>query len=172
MSNNDSANQLNLKEIARQAMIERGFLPDFPEAVLQQSSSITAPAAPLKDLRDLRDLFWISIDNDDSLDLDQLTYAEKTSKGKDKIYIAIADVDALVKQGSAIDDYAAHNTTSVYTPTAIFPMLPSKLSNDLTSLNENVDRRAIVVELVVGSDGRFELSDIYGSLVSNHAKLA
>ena len=108
----------------------------------------------------------MSIDNEDSLDLDQLTYVEEG-----KISVAIADVDGMVKIGSQIDKRAAHNTTSVYTPTKVFPMLPPKLSNDLTSLNANEDRCAIVVEMEVKEDGNFELKELFYALVKNWAKL-
>ncbi len=123
-------------------------------------------------VRDLRDLLWASIDNDDSRDLDQLTVAEAMPGDKVKILVAVADVDSLVKNGSAIDEHARHNTTSVYTAARIFPMLPEKLSTDLTSLNFNEDRLAIVVEMVIGADGSLQDSDIYRARVRNHAKLA
>ncbi len=158
--------KITLDEIAHQAMLERGFLPDFSEAIAQELDAITAPAPPHHPVRDLRKFLWVSIDNEESRDLDQLTFAEA-----DRIYVAIADVDALVKKGSAIDERAAHNTTSVYTPTRVFSMLPLKLSNDLTSLNPNTDRCAMVVEVRIADDGRFELNDIYHALVYNYAKL-
>ena len=123
-------------------------------------------------VRDLRDLLWASIDNDDSRDLDQLTVAEAMPGDKVKILVAVADVDSLVKNGSAIDEHARHNTTSVYTAARIFPMLPEKLSTNLTSLNFNEDRLAIVVEMVIGADGSLQDSDIYRARVRNHAKLA
>ena len=91
---------------------------------------------------------------------------------KIKILVAVADVDSVVKSGSAIDGHARHNTTSVYTAAAIFPMLPEKLSTDITSLGFNADRLAIVVEMVVGSDGSVQDSDIYRACVRNRAKLA
>ena len=123
-------------------------------------------------VRDLTDLLWASIDNDDSLDLDQLTVAETLPGDKVKIRVAVADVDALVKDGSAIDEHARHNTTSVYTAAEIFPMLPEKLSTDLTSLNFDEERLAVVVEMVIGADGSVQGSDIYRARVRNHAKLA
>ena len=89
-----------------------------------------------------------------------------------KVLVAVADVDALVKKDSAIDEHARQNTTSVYTAARIFPMLPEKLSTDLTSLNYASDRHAIVVEMVIGSDGSLQRSDVYGALVRNRAKLA
>jgi VacB/RNase II family 3'-5' exoribonuclease len=155
-----------LQEVAHNAMIEKGFIPDFSEAISHELEKIHEPARPHDHIRDMRNLLWVSIDNEDSRDLDQLTFAEA-----DRIYVAIADVDALVKKGSAIDNRAAHNTTSIYTPTIIFPMLPLKLSTNLTSLNEKTDRCAIVVEVKVADDGRFDLIDVYHALVHNHAKL-
>ena len=121
---------------------------------------------------DLRDLLWASIDNDDSRDLDQLTVAETLPEDKVKIRVAVADVDALVKDGSAIDEHARHNTTSVYTAAEIFPMLPEKLSTDLTSLNFDEERLAVVVEMEIAADGSLLGSDIYRARVRNHAKLA
>ena len=125
-----------------------------------------------REIRDLTDLLWASIDNDDSRDLDQLTVAEALPGDKVKIRVAVADVDALVKDGSAIDEHARHNTTSVYTAAEIFPMLPEKLSTDLTSLNFDEERLAVVVEMVIGADGSLQDSDIYRARVRNHAKLA
>lgn len=161
-----SHNKIALDEIAKEAMKERGFIPEFPPAVLQEVEGLAGPASGHRNYRDMRDKLWISIDNPESRDLDQLTYAEEG-----KIYVAVADVDALVKKGTAIDGYAAHNTTSVYTPTRIFPMLPLKLSNDLTSLNPHTDRCAIVIEVKVDKEGKFELEDLYPAIVRNQAKL-
>jgi exoribonuclease-2 len=104
--------------------------------------------------------------------LDQLTVAETLPGDKVRIRVAVADVDALVKDGSAIDEHARHNTTSVYTAAEIFPMLPEKLSTDLTSLNLDEERLAVVVEMVIGADGSLQGSDIYRARVRNHAKLA
>jgi exoribonuclease-2 len=154
-------------------MLDRELLPDFSSEVLAELSGIRAPAAMINGpVRDLRDLLWASIDNDDSRDLDQLTVAEAMPGDKVKILVAIADVDALVDKGSAVDEHARHNTASVYTAGGIFPMLPEKLSTDLTSLNFNEDRLAIVVEMAIGADGSLEGSDIYRARVRNHAKLA
>src|SRR6185436_2740078 len=104
------------------------------------------PDAPPGDGRtDLRDLLWCSIDNDDSLDLDQLTVAEPLGNGRTRVSIAIADVAAYVPRGSAIDDHAHANTTSIYTPPANLPMLPDRRSTDSTALVQDEDRAAVVV---------------------------
>lgn len=153
--------------------MERGLLPDFSRDALAELDNKKSPSMPAQvALRDMRDLLWCSIDNDDSRDLDQLTVAEPLPDGRVKIFVAIADVDSLVQKGSAIDSHARHNTASVYTPAEVFPMLPEKLSTDLTSLNLGQDRVAIVVEMVAGQNGETAESNVYGALVRNHAKLA
>jgi VacB/RNase II family 3'-5' exoribonuclease len=160
-----------LQEIAREAMRDRGFEPDFSSAAEAQVAALAGPAAP-DGRRDLRDLIWCSIDNDDSRDLDQLSVARGNSTGDVTILVAIADVDALVRRDTPVDQHAAHNTTSVYTGAQIFPMLPERLSTNLTSLNEDEDRNAVVVEYVVAADGSVGKSDVYHAMVRNRAKLA
>ncbi len=152
-------------------MLEHGLEPDFPEEAVRELSSMPATGAQGVG-RDLRPLPWASIDNDDSRDLDQLTVAEALKNRQTRILVAIADVDALVHKGSAIDRHAAHNTTSVYTPAAIFPMLPEALSTGLTSLNQDEDRAAIVADMIFEEDGTLAASELYQAQVRNHAKLA
>ncbi len=162
-----------LKSIARRVMVARGLLPDFSPAAVAEANAMTEPRlATGSDIRDLRHLLWASIDNDTSRDLDQLSVAEALSGGKTKIFVAVADVDALVKKHSAIDRHAEANTTSVYTAAEVFPMLPEKLSTNLTSLNEGEERMALVVEMIVSSAGTVTASEIYRAAVVNRAKLA
>jgi exoribonuclease-2 len=162
----------DLKEIARRAMIDRGLEPDFPPEALRQLDAIPGPApVSVAGRRDQRDLLWVSIDNDDSRDLDQLSVAV-TQDGRTRILVAIADVDSLVAKDSAIDGHARRNTTSVYTAAEIFPMLPEKLSTGWTSLNAGEDRVALVVDMAVEKDGTVGTSDIYRAAVRNKAKLA
>jgi VacB/RNase II family 3'-5' exoribonuclease len=163
----------DLKEIARRAMVERGLEPDFSRQVEAEIGRISGPAPPnAAGLRDLRGLLWCSIDNDDSRDLDQLSVSQGLSGGAVKILVAVADVDAVVAKGTATDEHARHNTTSVYTAAEIFPMLPERLSTDLTSLNEGEDRLALVIEMTVETDGSVGDSDVYRAAVRNRAKLA
>ena len=152
-------------------MIDRGLEPDFPEAAKKQVASINGPAQE-DSVRDLRNLLWCSIDNDDSRDLDQLSVAEDRGGGNVRILVAVADVDALVKRGTPVDDHARTNTTSVYTAAQIFPMLPEKLSTDLTSLNEGEDRIAMIVDMMVDGGGNVTGGDVYRGRVHNRAKLA
>lgn len=153
-------------------MRERGLLPDFSRQVIDELDGISGPATRVTEsTRDLTTLPWCSIDNDDSRDLDQLTVAEPMPDGAVKVLVAIADVDAIVKKGSAIDDHARHNTTSVYTVAETFPMLPETLSTDLTSLNFESDRLALILEMVLAGDGSLQRSDLFRATVRNRAKL-
>jgi VacB/RNase II family 3'-5' exoribonuclease len=162
-----------LQALAHRAMLERGLAPDFPPQALAELDAIHGPAVPGEgSTRDLRNLPWCSIDNDDSRDLDQLTVAEVMPEGAAKVLVAIADVDAVVKMRSALDEHAQQNTTSVYTVAETFPMVPEKLSTDLTSLNQQADRLAIVIEMVIAGDGSLQGSDIYPAMVRSQVKLA
>ena len=154
-------------------MLEKGMLVDFSAEALAELDRIQVlPTADDKHIRDLRDLLWASIDNDDTRDLDQLTVAGAMQGDDIKVFVAVADVDSIVKSDSAIDDHARRNATSVYTAAAVFPMLPEMLSTNLTSLNFNEDRLAVVVEMVIGVDGSLRTSNIYRAHVRNRAKLA
>jgi len=173
MSRPSAQNRKELRAIARRVMTERGLLPDFSAEARAEADALTKPAAETgAAIRDLTGLLWASIDNDDSRDLDQLTVAEPMAAGGVKIFVAVADVDATVKKGSAIDEHARTNTTSVYTAAQVFPMLPEKLSTDLTSLNESEKRLAMVIEMVVAPDGMVGESAVYRATVQNRAKLA
>ena len=152
-------------------MLAKGLLPDFSDAALAELAGMKETTDPAG-TRDLTGLPWASIDNDDSRDLDQLTAAEALPGGSVKVFVAIADVDALVKNGSAIDEHARHNTTSVYTAAEIFPMLPERLSTDLTSLGFDEERLAVIVEMVIDTNGTLKGSEVYRARVRNRAKLA
>jgi len=134
-------------------------------------SSAKSPAST-DGLRDLRSLLWSSIDNTESRDLDQIEFAEHLPNDAIRILVAIADVDGLVTKGSPVDLHAKENSTSVYTGVAVFPMLPEEFSTNLTSLNENADRAAIIIENVVEANGDVSRYDVYRGVVRNKAQLA
>jgi len=167
-------NHFNLVAAAHASMIEHGFQPDFPAGTQTELAAIEAqPAVPSVDgLIDLRNLLWSSIDNDTSKDLDQIEWAEQLPDGRIRVLVGVADVDARVARGTAIDKHAAFETTSVYTGVVVFPMLPTELSEGITSLNENQDRAAIVVEYSVDANGTTSDEKAYRALVRNRAQLA
>ena len=164
----------DLRAAARRAMVDNGFTPDPPAAARAEivRSGTAAWTSDTTNARDLQQLPWSSIDNDTSLDLDQLEVAEALSNGDVRVCVAIADVDAMVAKGSATDHFALGNATSVYTGVMTFPMLPERLSTDLTSLKQDSERPAVVIEFVVTKDGTVRSHDVYRALVTNHAKLA
>jgi exoribonuclease-2 len=161
-----------LKRLAADAMRAHGLEPDLPPPAVAQANAATPATESVPEIRDLRGLLWSSIDNDDSLDLDQIEVAEAVGGGLTKVLVGIADVDSVVKAGTAVDQHARLNTTSVYTAAEIFPMLPERLSTDVTSLAQDQDRLCVVIEMTIDANGLLGASSIYRALVRNHAKLA
>ena len=173
MTTSPARRRADLIRIATEAMLERGLEPAFPTSALSQLAAIAGPGQdddPL--IQDLRALPWCSLDNDDSLDLDQLTVGETLPEGLVRIRVAVADVDALVAKGTPIDEHARMNTTSVYTSAKVFPMLPERLCTDLSSLNPGQDRLAVVTEMDIAPDASIARSSVFRARVHNHAKLA
>jgi len=171
--NHESHNgHFDIHAAARRVLMAAGFEADINQAAHQQLDRLTNPAPMPPGVRDLRQLPWSSIDNTESRDLDQVEVAEALPDGSVKLIVGIADVDALVPKGSPLDEHALANCTSVYTGIDVFPMLPEKLSTDLTSLNENADRLAIAIETVVDKNGDVVSFDVYRAMVRNQAKLA
>jgi VacB/RNase II family 3'-5' exoribonuclease len=163
----------DLRARAHQAMLDAGFHPDFPSDISRETQALKQ-IVPNNDgkVRDLRALLWSSIDNDNSRDLDQVEFAEKLPDGSTRVLVGIADVDSSVPKGSAIDQHASTETTSVYTGVATFPMLPEELSTDLTSLRDAQERLSVVIELQVLESGEVKSHDIYPAWLRNCAKLA
>jgi VacB/RNase II family 3'-5' exoribonuclease len=164
-------NSIDLKALAMAEMEKNGFEPSFPPAVIKEIDTLPETIPEQKGVADLRALLWSSIDNSDSLDLDQLEYSQRLEDGTIQIKVAISDVDFLVQKDSATDDHAAHNGTSVYTGVETFPLLPDRLAKGLTSLLPSKDHQAIVIEYAVLPDGDIRYGDIYHALVRNRAKL-
>ena len=166
--------QFNLIAAAHASMIERGFQPDFPAGTDTQLAAILAhPEAPaIPGLQDMTNLLWSSIDNDTSKDLDQIEWAEQLPDGRIRVLVGVADVDVRVPLGTVIDGHARSETTSVYTGVKVFPMLPAELSEGITSLNENEDRVALVIEYSVDAAGAASDGKAYRALVRNRAQLA
>ncbi len=165
-------NDAELDERARRTMIENGLEPDLSADVRREVAILTDERESAAPSNDLRGLLWSSIDNKSSRDLDQVEYAERRENGDIRVLVGIADVDHLVKRGSAIDRHAAKNTVTVYTESEIFPLLPEELSTDLTSLNEGGDRAAIIVELLIKANGDVPGNRVFAGTVRNQAKLA
>lgn len=169
-----SSHTFDLAASASAEMIREGFQPDFPTGTEQQVEEIRADghaAEPGAETHDLRSLLWSSIDNDTSRDLDQIEVAERIDGGI-RVRVGVADVSASVFKDTPIDVHALQQTQTVYTAVRNFPMLPNELSTDLTSLNEEEDRAAMVVEFVVDANGGVGHTNIGRAVVRNKAQLA
>ena len=164
----------NLVAAAHASMIEHGFQPDYPAGTDKELAAIhTHPEMPAAlGAQDLRNLLWSSIDNDTSKDLDQIEWAEQLPDGRIRVLVGVADVDVRIALGTIIDGHARSETTSVYTGVKVFPMLPAELSEGITSLNENEDRVALVIEFAVDAAGTASDGKAYRALVHNRAQLA
>lgn len=164
---------VDLRAIAGMAMEKYGFDPRFPEEVIREVNAIpaTTPLFPGEKERDLRSVLWSSIDNTDSMDLDQLEFCERGEAGEIRVMVAIADVDRYVPKRSFADRHAAHNGTSVYTGIVTFPMLPDRLSKGISSLLPGDDHRAVVAAYTILPDGTFRPDGVFCALVRNKAKL-
>jgi VacB/RNase II family 3'-5' exoribonuclease len=168
-----STSTFDLVASASAEMAREGFRPDFPDGTDAQIAAIRAAQSvtSVSTARDMRSLVWSSIDNDTSRDLDQIEVAERVQGGI-RVMVGIADVSAAFAKDTAIDRHAADQTQTIYTGVRNFSMLPTELSTDLTSLNENEDRAAVVVEWVVDSEGTVGQTSIYRATVRNKAQLA
>jgi VacB/RNase II family 3'-5' exoribonuclease len=173
MNPRHSSHNIDLRALANTVAAKNGFLTVWELDCLAQVKEIEKDLpARTQTGKAMGDLLWSSIDNNDSKDLDQIEYAEQLPGGDVRVLVGIADVDTFVPKGSPIDLHAAKNTTSVYTGIVIFPMLPDDLSSDLTSLRQDQDRAAIIMDMTVAKDGTIKSSEFYRASVCNKAKLA
>jgi exoribonuclease R len=168
------AKGFDLAAAALAEMHDAGFKPEFAPDVAPQVIAIAQKFAQLQPeagVEDLRALGWSSIDNDTSRDLDQIEVADRVAGGI-RLRVAIGDVAAAVALGTPIDVHAAAQTQTIYTAVKNFPMLPLELSTGLTSLNENGDRRALMMTFTVGPNGEMSDEVVSAALVRNRAQLA
>lgn len=170
-TNGNPPYHFDLKARAALEMRDEGFEPEFPPDAEAQVRQISAAPERLLDTRDLRELLWSSIDNQESRDLDQIEVADRLDNGNIRLRIGVADVDETVALGSPIDRHAAHNCCSVYTGVIVFPLLPNPLSTDRTSLLQDQDRSAVVIEMEVDANGAVANSAVYRAMVRNRAQL-
>jgi ribonuclease R len=146
----------------------------FPPDVLAEAEA--AKPATMAGREDFRDLPLITIDPADAKDHDDAVYAEpdtdENNVGGVIVTVAIADVAAYVRPGSALDREALKRGNSVYFPDRVVPMLPERISNDLCSLKEGVDRPALAVKMTFSSEGRKIRHSFHRVMMKSAAKLA
>src|SRR5437762_7337769 len=134
-------------------------------------------AADLKHRIDLTDVPLVTIDGEDARDFDDAVYCEPHKSGRGKtafegwrLLVAIADVSHYVKPGEPLDEDAYERATSVYFPRRVIPMLPEKLSNGLCSLNPEVDRLAMVADMLVDAEGEIQAYQFFPAVIRSHAR--
>ncbi|WP_428303517.1 ribonuclease R [Immundisolibacter sp.] len=125
---------------------------------------------------DLTDVPLVTIDGEDARDFDDAVYCEPASIGRTKkpngwrLVVAIADVSHYVKPGEPLDEDAYERATSVYFPRRVIPMLPEKLSNGLCSLNPDVERLAMVCDMLVTAAGEVHAYQFFPAVICSHAR--
>ncbi|EEY02628.1 ribonuclease R [Brucella neotomae] len=146
----------------------------FPDEVLREAE--TAGPATLEGREDWREIPLITIDPADAKDHDDAVYAEPDTDpenpGGQVVIVAIADVAAYVRPGSALDREAQKRGNSVYFPDRVVPMLPERISNDLCSLREMEDRPALAVRMIFSADGRKKSHKFHRIMMRSAAKVA
>ena len=155
------------------SIVKENDIPtDFPEEVLAEAKKVSGRGkvkkSDIKGREDLRDVMMVTIDGEDSKDLDDAVSLRMD--GKDYILgVHIADVSHYVKEDSALDKEALKRSTSVYLPDRVIPMLPTDLSNGICSLNEGVDRLAMSCIMRIDDTGAIKDHRIVESVIrSNH----
>ncbi len=162
------------KAVSLIAIYAHGIPHTFPKDVLAEAEA--ARPATLEGREDWRDLPLITIDPPDAKDHDDAIHAvpdpDPGNPGGYLITVAIADVAAYVRPGSALDRQALERGNSVYFPDRVVPMLPERISNDLCSLRPQEDRPALAVRLVVAADGAKRRHTFHRIMMRSAAKVS
>jgi ribonuclease R len=145
---------------------------EFPKAVAEETKLLPEKVKKSEwaGREDLRDLPLVTIDGETARDFDDAVWAEKQGKGW-RLVVAIADVSHYVRPGMALDKEAMSRGNSVYFPRRVIPMLPEKLSNGLCSLNPELDRLAMVCDMIVGPTGAIKQYRFYPAVFHSRARL-
>lgn len=149
---NFNPNELEMRSI----LLEREFHQEFPDEVNAELEPIQAKLSEKDkaDRLDMRDTLTITIDPKTARDFDDALSVKQINDNTYQIGVHIADVSHYVKANTELDKEAYRRATSVYLPDRVAPMLPEKLSNDLCSLNPNVDRLAFSMIYTITTDGK------------------
>ncbi len=144
----------------------------WPEKVLHEAAALKKISElDYKGRKDLRKLPLVTIDGEDAKDFDDAIYCEQHPQGGWRLYVAIADVGYYVKADTALDQEALTRGNSVYFPSVVVPMLPEVLSNELCSLQPNVDRLCMVCDISISKEGKVSRYSFYEAVTCSHARL-
>lgn len=158
-------------ELVRLA-VDSGVEPTYPPEVLEETRALTADSGTADPaLVDRRDLPWVTIDNDDSRDLDQALAIERDGDGF-RVWYALADASWFVRPGTALHAEALARGSSYYLPGFAVPMLPPALSEGVVSLNPEVDRRAVVFDVELDGFGEVRSVRLERARIHSQRKLS
>jgi ribonuclease R len=161
------------KAVSLIAIHQHSIPDDFPDDVVAEADAATPKG--LEGREDLRDVPLITIDPSDARDHDDACYAKADADpenvGGHILWVAIADVSAYVTPGSELDREARKRGNSTYFPDRVVPMLPDRLSGDLCSLHEGVERACIAVRMVLDAEGNKLRHDFHRGLMKSPASL-
>ncbi|AZZ65510.1 ribonuclease R [Metamycoplasma phocicerebrale] len=157
------------KKIFAENEVNLDFNEETHEAALNLPDSVSQNE--IKSRKDLRNLLTVTIDGLDTKDFDDAISCFDLDNGNKKLFIHIADVSYYVKEGSPIDKEALIRGTSIYLPDKVIPMLPFELSNGICSLNPNVDRNTLTLELEIDSLGKNVDFKLYESVINSNYRL-
>ncbi len=153
-------------------VLASGVSHAFPKEVLEESRKIPEHVSDndIKERKDLRSLHTVTIDGIDSKDFDDAISIEKEDNDY-ILYVHIADVSHYVKEGSLIDEEALKRGTSIYLPSTVIPMLPERLSNNICSLNPNVDRLTLTCKIKINDKGEVLKKEVFPSVINSNNRL-
>lgn len=159
--------------VLKQIIESNDINEEFPFEVIEESNNIPDEVLEheIKERTNLINLSTVTIDGLDTKDFDDAISCYKLDNNNYKLFIHIADVSYYVKENSAIDIEALHRGTSIYLPNKVIPMLPFKLSNGICSLNPNVIRACITLELEINQNGDNVSYQIYPSVIKSNYRL-
>lgn len=159
--------------VMREVLAEHGVEVEFPDAVLNEVASVPALVleADLRGRKDLRSEFIVTIDGDDTKDIDDAVSIKELPSGSFELGVHIADVSHYVKEGSALDRNAYLRGTSVYLADRVVPMLPKELSNGICSLNPGVDRLTLTATMEIDQEGSIVKSAFHPSVIHSRHQM-
>jgi ribonuclease R len=153
---------------------DNGVEPDFPNPVLEYARNVKLEINEYQRSirKDLTNLPIVTIDPATSKDFDDAIYAKKLEDGKFFLSVSIADVSHYVKFKSILDEEALKRGCSIYLVDRVIPMLPHNLSDDLCSLNPNVDRLTLTCDMRIRTNGEIEDIKVYPSIIKSHRRFS
>ena len=146
---------------------------EFDVDTLNEANNVAVPLCEndFNDRKDLRNKLFVTIDGEDTKDIDDAVCLENTANGNVVLYVSIADVSHYVKEGTRLDSEALKRGNSVYLLDRVIPMIPHVLSNGMCSLNEGEDRLSMTCEMEFDKHANIVSHEIYKSVINSKKRM-